>query len=113
MCIRDSTQPMTPMITTLYYLRDASQQSVNIFYLKGRKVTHTRTRYCIILYLVIVITAFCRFIFEHCCLYVSGTSSLRRTAQLCRNYPHLKIKDIRGNLNTRLKKLDTGNDRCV
>lgn len=41
---------------------------------------------------------------------VIGTSSLRRTAQLCRNYPHLKIKDIRGNLNTRLRKLDTGSD---
>lgn len=35
-----------------------------------------------------------------------GTSSLRRTAQLSRNYPHLKVLDIRGNLNTRLKKLD-------
>lgn len=37
---------------------------------------------------------------------LSGTSSLRRTAQLSRNYPHLKVVDIRGNLNTRLKKLD-------
>lgn len=37
---------------------------------------------------------------------VIGTSSLRRTAQLCRNSPHLKIHNIRGNLNTRLKKLD-------
>lgn len=35
-----------------------------------------------------------------------GTSSLRRTAQLCRIYPHLKISNIRGNLNTRLKKLN-------
>lgn len=35
-----------------------------------------------------------------------GTSSLRRTAQLSRHYPHLKVKDIRGNLNTRLRKLN-------
>ncbi|XP_067007411.1 porphobilinogen deaminase [Anabrus simplex] len=38
---------------------------------------------------------------------VIGTSSLRRTAQLKRKYPHLRVSDIRGNLNTRLKKLDT------
>ncbi|XP_017771357.1 PREDICTED: porphobilinogen deaminase [Nicrophorus vespilloides] len=37
---------------------------------------------------------------------VIGTSSLRRAAQLSRKYPQLKIADIRGNLNTRLKKLD-------
>ncbi|EFN77375.1 Porphobilinogen deaminase [Harpegnathos saltator] len=37
---------------------------------------------------------------------VIGTSSLRRTAQLARNLPHLKVENIRGNLNTRLKKLD-------
>lgn len=37
---------------------------------------------------------------------VIGTSSLRRTAQLARKYPHLKVESIRGNLNTRLKKLD-------
>lgn len=35
-----------------------------------------------------------------------GTSSLRRGAQLARKYPHLKVESIRGNLNTRLKKLD-------
>ncbi|XP_050540126.1 porphobilinogen deaminase [Daktulosphaira vitifoliae] len=35
-----------------------------------------------------------------------GTSSLRRTAQLKRKFPNLKISDVRGNLNTRLKKLD-------
>ncbi|XP_075213139.1 porphobilinogen deaminase-like protein l(3)02640 isoform X2 [Lycorma delicatula] len=39
---------------------------------------------------------------------VVGTSSLRRTAQIARNYPDLFIKDIRGNLNTRLRKLDEG-----
>lgn len=37
---------------------------------------------------------------------IIGTSSLRRTAQLSRKYPHLKVQNIRGNLNTRLAKLD-------
>ncbi|XP_064540142.1 uncharacterized protein l(3)02640 [Drosophila montana] len=37
---------------------------------------------------------------------VIGTSSLRRTAQTRRKYPHLIVCDIRGNLNTRLAKLD-------
>jgi hydroxymethylbilane synthase len=35
-----------------------------------------------------------------------GTSSLRRSTQLRERYPHLKILDLRGNVNTRLKKLD-------
>ncbi|ODN05986.1 Porphobilinogen deaminase [Orchesella cincta] len=35
-----------------------------------------------------------------------GTSSLRRVAQLRKHYPHLNFIDVRGNLNTRLKKLD-------
>lgn len=39
---------------------------------------------------------------------VVGTSSLRRLAQLRHHFPHLTFKDIRGNLNTRLAKLDTG-----
>lgn len=39
---------------------------------------------------------------------VIGTSSLRRLAQLRHHYPHLSFKDVRGNLNTRLKKLDDG-----
>ena len=39
---------------------------------------------------------------------VIGTSSLRRLAQLRHHYPHLTFKDIRGNLNTRLAKLDDG-----
>ncbi|NEQ25878.1 MAG: hydroxymethylbilane synthase, partial [Microcoleus sp. SIO2G3] len=39
---------------------------------------------------------------------IIGTSSLRRLAQLRHHYPHLKFKDIRGNLNTRLAKLDAG-----
>ncbi len=39
---------------------------------------------------------------------VVGTSSLRRLAQLRHHYPHLSFKDVRGNLNTRLAKLDAG-----
>lgn len=39
---------------------------------------------------------------------VVGTSSLRRIAQLKRNFPGLKFESIRGNLNTRLRKLDEG-----
>lgn len=39
---------------------------------------------------------------------VVGTSSLRRLAQLRHYYPHLSFKDVRGNLNTRLAKLDAG-----
>ncbi|MCS6812752.1 MAG: hydroxymethylbilane synthase, partial [Cyanobacteria bacterium] len=39
---------------------------------------------------------------------VIGTSSLRRLAQLRHYYPHLTFKDVRGNLNTRLQKLDDG-----
>ncbi|XP_070827281.1 porphobilinogen deaminase-like isoform X1 [Chaetodon trifascialis] len=41
---------------------------------------------------------------------VIGTSSLRRAAQLKKRFPHLDFKDIRGNLNTRLKKLDEQED---
>ena len=37
---------------------------------------------------------------------VVGTSSVRRSAQVKRKYPHLKFKDVRGNLGTRLSKLD-------
>lgn len=37
---------------------------------------------------------------------VVGTSSVRRSAQVKRKYPHLKFKDVRGNLGTRLGKLD-------
>ncbi|KAI9376349.1 porphobilinogen deaminase, dipyromethane cofactor binding domain-containing protein [Aspergillus egyptiacus] len=37
---------------------------------------------------------------------VVGTSSIRRTAQLARKYPHLKVMDVRGNIGTRLAKLD-------
>lgn len=37
---------------------------------------------------------------------VVGTSSIRRAAQLARKYPHLKVQDVRGNIGTRLSKLD-------
>lgn len=37
---------------------------------------------------------------------VVGTSSLRRQAQLLKTHPHLQFKDVRGNLATRLSKLD-------
>jgi hydroxymethylbilane synthase len=37
-----------------------------------------------------------------------GTSSLRRKAQLASLRPDLKIEDLRGNLDTRLRKLDEG-----
>lgn len=39
---------------------------------------------------------------------VIGSSSLRRLAQLRQHFPHLTFKDVRGNLNTRLAKLDAG-----
>jgi hydroxymethylbilane synthase len=37
-----------------------------------------------------------------------GTSSLRRQSQLVEQRPDLKIKSLRGNVNTRLRKLDDG-----
>ncbi|ORY72046.1 porphobilinogen deaminase [Pseudomassariella vexata] len=37
---------------------------------------------------------------------VVGTSSVRRMAQVRRRYPGLEFKDMRGNIDTRLKKLD-------
>lgn len=37
---------------------------------------------------------------------IVGTSSLRRQCQLKARYPHLIIKDLRGNVGTRLSKLD-------
>ena len=39
---------------------------------------------------------------------VIGTSSLRRLAQLRHRFPQYTFKDVRGNLNTRLAKLDAG-----
>ncbi len=39
---------------------------------------------------------------------VVGTSSLRRESQLKARFPHLVIQPLRGNLDTRLSKLDSG-----
>ncbi|SBS33001.1 Porphobilinogen deaminase [Marinomonas spartinae] len=39
---------------------------------------------------------------------IIGTSSLRRSCQLRMNRPDLVIKDLRGNVNTRLRKMDEG-----
>ncbi len=39
---------------------------------------------------------------------VVGTSSSRRACQIMAAYPHLEIKLLRGNVNTRLAKLDDG-----
>jgi hydroxymethylbilane synthase len=39
---------------------------------------------------------------------VVGTSSLRREAQLRERFPTLVVKPLRGNVNTRLRKLDEG-----
>ncbi|MDG2018373.1 MAG: hydroxymethylbilane synthase [Porticoccaceae bacterium] len=39
---------------------------------------------------------------------VVGSSSLRRQSQIRAKYPNLSIKDLRGNVNTRLDKLDSG-----
>lgn len=41
---------------------------------------------------------------------VVGTSSVRRIAQLRRAYPHLQFADVRGNVDTRLRKLDHSTD---
>ena len=40
-----------------------------------------------------------------------GTSSQRRVAQLKRHYPQFRYKSIRGNLNTRLAKLDSADSQ--
>ena len=37
---------------------------------------------------------------------VVGTSSIRRSAMIRRRYPTLRIQDVRGNVGTRLRKLD-------
>jgi hydroxymethylbilane synthase len=39
---------------------------------------------------------------------VVGSSSLRRQSQIRAKFPHIQIKDLRGNVNTRLDKLDKG-----
>jgi hydroxymethylbilane synthase len=44
---------------------------------------------------------------------VVGTSSLRREAQLRERHPALQVKPLRGNLDTRLAKLDRGEFRAI
>ncbi|MEB3256839.1 MAG: hydroxymethylbilane synthase [Cyanobacteriota bacterium] len=44
---------------------------------------------------------------------VVGTSSLRRLAQLRHHFPHFIFKDVRGNVITRLEKLDGGEFDCL
>jgi len=44
---------------------------------------------------------------------VVGTSSLRREAQLRERYPQLVVEPLRGNVNTRLHRLDQGNHAAV
>ncbi|WP_298016872.1 hydroxymethylbilane synthase [uncultured Castellaniella sp.] len=44
---------------------------------------------------------------------VVGTSSLRREAQLRARYPELVVKPLRGNLDTRLAKLDRGDYAAI
>ena len=39
---------------------------------------------------------------------IVGTSSLRRQSQIQARFPHLKIESLRGNVQTRLRKLDDG-----
>ena len=39
---------------------------------------------------------------------IVGTSSLRRQSQLQHRFPHLNIESLRGNVQTRLRKLDEG-----
>ena len=42
-----------------------------------------------------------------------GTSSLRREAQLRERHPELRVEPLRGNVNTRLHRLDQGNHAAV
>ena len=42
-----------------------------------------------------------------------GTSSLRRESQLRAHYPHLSVVPLRGNITTRLRKLDEGQYAAV
>lgn len=43
----------------------------------------------------------------------AGTSSLRRKAQLLHRFPHLEVVEFRGNVQTRLKKLEDGVAACT
>ena len=42
-----------------------------------------------------------------------GTGSMRRKAQLLNQRPDLRVEDIRGNVDTRLQKLDGGNYEAI
>ena len=44
---------------------------------------------------------------------IVGTSSLRRRCQLLQARPDLDIRDLRGNVNTRLRKLDDGEYQAI
>jgi hydroxymethylbilane synthase len=44
---------------------------------------------------------------------VVGTSSLRREAIIRSNYPQLKVEPLRGNLDTRMAKLDRGEYQAI
>jgi hydroxymethylbilane synthase len=44
---------------------------------------------------------------------VVGTSSLRRESQLRARFPHLQVQPLRGNVQTRLRKLDEGQFAAV
>lgn len=45
--------------------------------------------------------------------YVVGTSSTRRVAMLKHYYPHIRTVDMRGNLQTRMKKLEDGQCEAI
>ena len=42
-----------------------------------------------------------------------GTSSLRRESQIRARFPHLQLQALRGNVNTRLRKLDEGHYAAI
>ncbi|HEY5800949.1 MAG TPA: hydroxymethylbilane synthase [Burkholderiaceae bacterium] len=44
---------------------------------------------------------------------IVGTSSLRRQSQIAAHYPHLIVKPLRGNLDTRMGKLDRGDYAAI
>ncbi len=44
---------------------------------------------------------------------VVGTSSLRRESQIRHRFPHLKVEALRGNVQTRLRKLDEGQYQAI
>ncbi|KAK1774288.1 porphobilinogen deaminase, dipyromethane cofactor binding domain-containing protein [Copromyces sp. CBS 386.78] len=44
---------------------------------------------------------------------IVGTSSVRRAAQLRRQYPRLVFKDVRGNIETRMRKCDEEDYDCI